>query len=297
LTNCDDAKQRLSTVQKASALLPPQGLTSLIAFGRTMPDGGTEFENVGFDGLRRQLGEFIQHGDFTSAPSDDDLKRFVDFVQRTGSSEDAGLIGWYFYSQEEWKTANSWFIQAAQYERTPKNIEGVILTLRNMEQPEDALKLARRYMKTSPEIAQQYIEVIASSLTADKPEVELKDKEIADFEKVVSDNKSALGAQALGWRYLNADDKEKAQVWFADSVAWKPTEGGVVGLAVMAARAKNYSALATLKAKYSKEYASLDDFKIYKAMKNYKKNKKQKNVAKTNVNVKKKRLFLFQSDT
>jgi len=296
LTNCADPKERLATVQKASLVLPSQGVTSLLAFGKTMPDGSAEFENIGFDGVRRQLGAFIQEGDFASTPSDEELKRFVDFVQRTGSGADAALIGWYFYAQEEWKTANSWFIQAAQYERSPKNIEGVVLTLRNMERPEDALKVARRYMKASPEITDQYVEIIASSMTAEQPEITLKDKEVADFEKVVADRKSALGAQAIGWKYLAADDKAKAQEWFTDSVSWKPTEGGVVGLAVMASRAKNYKVLSALKAKYAKEYASLDDFKIYNTAKSYKWKKKKVVTSQVEKPKKKRRLYLFQSD-
>lgn len=275
LTNCSDPSMRLATVQKAALLLPAQGMTSLIALGRIMPDGTSEFENIGFDGLRRQIGEFVQQGDLSMTPSDEDLKRFVDFIQRTNSAADAGLMGWFFYAQEDWQMANSWFIQAAQYDRSPKNLEGVILTLRNMDRPEDALKLARRYLKASPEIAKQYVEITAESLTSEKPAIALKDKQVDDFEKIVADQKSPLGAQALGWKYLNDGDKAKAKEWFTQSVGWQPTEGGVVGLAVMASRDKDYRVLTALKTQYSKEYASLDDFKTYTAKKIYR-NKKLK---------------------
>jgi hypothetical protein len=123
--------------------------------------------------------------------------------------------------------------------------------------------------------------------------VTLSDKDLADFEKVVTNNKSALGAQALGWKYLAGDDKAKAQDWFADSVSWKPTEGGVVGLAVMASRAKDYKVLSALKNKYLKDYASLDDFKTYNTSKSFKWKKK---TASSESKPKKKRLFLFQSN-
>src|SRR5262249_53136583 len=133
LSNCDDPALRMATVQKASLVLPAKGTTSLIALGKVMPDGSQEFENIGFDGVRRQIGEYIKEGDMAAAPTDEDLKRFVDFIQRTSSVNDAELMGWFFYTQQDWQLANSWFIQATQYQRTPKNIEGVILTLRNME--------------------------------------------------------------------------------------------------------------------------------------------------------------------
>ena len=298
LTTCDDPSMRLATVQKASLQLPPQGTRSLIAYGRVMADGTSEFENIGFDGIRRQIGEVIQQGDVSSAPADEDLKRFVDYVQRSGSASDAGLIGWFFYAQEDWQMANSWFIQAAQYDRSAKNLEGVILSLRNMDRPEDALKVARRYIKTSPEIAKQYVEIVSESLTSEKPAFALKDKQFDDFEKVVTAQKSPLGAQALGWKYLNDGDKDKAKDWFTQSVDWQPTEGGVVGLAVLASRSKDYRVLSALKTQYSKEYASLDDFKIYTAKKIYRSKKIKRvsyNDAKKQTPRKRRNLFEFQA--
>jgi hypothetical protein len=297
LTNCDDPASRLATVQKASLVLPAKGITSLISLGKVMPDGSQEFENIGFDGVRRQIGEYIKDGDMAAAPTDEDLKRFVDFIQRTSSVNDAELMGWFFYTQQDWQLANSWFIQATQYQRTPKNIEGVILTLRNMERGDDALKVARRYLKASPEVAEQYIEIISESLTSKTPTVTLKDKELDDFEKIVVGNKSPLGAQALGWKYLSSGDKDKAKDWFTQSVGWKPTEGGVVGLAVLASRDKDYRVLSALKSEYRKDYASLDDFKIYTARKVYKVKKFKRSAYRDADNFvpKKKRNWQFQA--
>ncbi|MBX9454647.1 MAG: hypothetical protein KL863_00715 [Rhizobium sp.] len=294
LSTCDDPQLRLATVQKASLLLPSKGTSSLIALGRTNADGTMEFENVGFDGLRRQLGDYIQHGNFDSTPSDEDLRRFVDFVQRTGSGPDASLIGWYFYAQEDWKMANSWFIEAAKFERSPKHIEGVILTLRNMEQAGQALKVARRFLKASPEITDQYIEIVSSELTVEGSEMEFKEKELAEFEKTVKVRESALGGQALGWKYLGEGEKTKAEEWFKESVSWKPTEGGVIGLAVLASRAKNYKALNALKAQYGKDYAALSEFKVYTKSNRVKRKKQTAEKAPVK---KKRRLTLFSRES
>ncbi len=264
LSSCDDPTMRLSTVQKASLLIPPVGFTSLLALGRTTQDGHPEFENLGFDGIRRQIGAFIEHGDFSEMPANEEITRFVDFIQRNASVEDANLVGWYFYSQKEWTTANAWFLQATKFKRGPKSIEGLILTLRQMDKTEDALKLARHYIKMSPDVARQYIEIVSSVLTADKPALALGETENALFEETVTSQKSALGAQALGWKYLASNDKAAAKTWFADSVEWQPTEGGVVGLAVLAARAKNGRALSALKVNYGKTFTALQDFKVYR---------------------------------
>ncbi|WP_139790447.1 hypothetical protein [Rhizobium rhizosphaerae] len=264
LTSCDDPAMRLSTVQKAGLLLPPAGTASLIALGRTMPDGSSEFDDISFDGLRREIGSFIQKGDFASMPNEQELSRFVEFIQQTNSGKDATLIGWYFYSQKDWASANGWFIQAAKYQRDPKSIEGVILTLRNMDRPGEALQMARRYMTASPEIAKQYIEIISASITDDKSKLKLEKGDTETFEKVVAEQKSPLGGQALGWKYLADGDKAAASDWFNKSVSWEPTEGGVIGLAVLAARAKNYATLTALKSKYGSEFEGLKDFRVYK---------------------------------
>ncbi len=264
LSNCDDPALRLATVQKAALLMPQAGTTSLLALGRTLADGSNEFEDIGYDGLRRQIGAFIENGDFTKTPDADEIARFVNFIERKSSAADANLIGWYFYAQKEWENAGAWFLQASKYKRDPKSIEGLILSLRQMEKDEDALKLARRYAKTAPEVGRQYIEIVAGALTEKGSKLELAKEDDAMFEELVTDQKSALGAQALGWKYLAANDKATARTWFDESVSWEPTEGGVVGLAVLAARAKNYRSLSALKAEYGDDYASLDAFKIYK---------------------------------
>lgn len=263
LSNCTDQKLRLSTVQKAALLLPEAGTTALLALGKVMPDGSTEFEDVGFDGIRRQLGEFIKDGSFSAAPTGDAIARFVDFVNRKQSSEDANLIGWYFYAQNDWKNANGWFIAAARYGKAASSIDGVVLTLRKMGENDDAMKIARRYMNDAPTVAKQYVELVSEKLADTTAPFEMSKTDRTEFERIVSTQKLALGAQALGWKYLEENDAKTAAKWFGDSVSWEPTEGGVVGLAVIASRAKNNRELQQIKTRYGQEFATLSDFKIY----------------------------------
>jgi hypothetical protein len=44
---------------------------------------------------------------------------------------------------------------------------------------------------------------------------------------------------------------------------WDVTEGGVLGMAVVSARTKDYVKLASLKSEYGKTYGDLDNFKTY----------------------------------
>jgi hypothetical protein len=271
LDNCTDPKLRLSTVQKASSVLPPQGTIGLIALGKTTVDGGREFDDIAFNSTRRQLGEFIENGLFSETPANAEMERFVSFIKRKRSMQDANLVGWYFYSQREWAMAQTWFLQAARFERNPKSIEGVILTLRNLDETNDALAVSKRFAGLSPEIKTQYIEILSSSLTSKDSKHKVDADELAVMEEFVMENKSPLGAQALGWKYLADGERQTAAKWFTTSVEWKPTEGGVVGLAVLASREKNYARLADLKRQYEDEYKQLSEMKVYKK---YKKRKR-----------------------
>ncbi|WP_455273724.1 hypothetical protein [Rhizobium herbae] len=264
LTTCSDPQERLATVQKASELLPDQGLQSLVALGSILPDGSSEFESVGFEPLRRKMGAISsgEEGIDTSAGMTE-LEIFSAYVQRNGSADDAGLFGWYYFSQQDYEAAHAWFMAATQLANNPKNIEGVVLSLRKMDKPNEAMAFAKRYGKNSPLVTKQYIEIIAAALTSKDTGLEVSEQELAIFEKAVFATKSANGAQALGWKKLEEKDTEAAKDLFAASLSWEPTQGGVIGSAVIATRAKNGPALATIKASYGKKYVELNKFTIY----------------------------------
>lgn len=263
LTSCTDPGERLATVQKASLLLPEAGLQSLIALGSILPDGTSEFEAVGFDPLRRKMGKVAAGETFPAPITTTELEIFSDFVQRTGAGDDAGLFGWYYYGQKDYEASHAWFLTAMRLSNHPKNIEGVVLSLRNMGKTEEALAFAKRYGKTSPEVTKEYIEIISASLTSENAEKSISDEELATFEKAVFAIKSATGAQALGWKKLKEKDSKGAKELFKTSLAWGPTEGAVIGSAVIATRAKDRATLASLKATYGNQYDGLEKLSIY----------------------------------
>jgi hypothetical protein len=262
LTQCDGDKERLATIQKASLLLPDAGITSLMAFAHTTPDGTSEFANIGFDNLRKRLGAISSGDQLAQAPTDEELQSFASYVQSSQSSSDAGLFGWYYYNRQEWQAANAWFMAGTRYGDDLKNVEGVILTLRNLGKTADAFTLASRYATKSDDIRKEYIEIVASALTDDASTLKLADKDLDTFKSYTLDAKSALGAQALGWKLLADKGTKDAQAMFAQSVSWEPTEGGVIGMAVVAARAKNAAALTSLKTEYAEQFPALKDFSL-----------------------------------
>lgn len=264
VTTCEDPNERLSTVQKASILLPEAGTRSLVALGNILPDGTGEFDEVSFDLVRRKMGLIAQGNGPATALTMDELQRFSDFVQRSFSADDAELFGWFYYGQQSWEASYHWFVSATRMTTSPKSVEGVILTLRNLQHRDEALQLARQYASQTPELKKIYIELVAAGLTDRENPLSPDEEELKTLETYVFEQKSALGAQALGWHRLDNKETKEAARLFQQSVEWEATEGGVVGLAVLASRAKNWGRVAAIKKEYGEKFVALEDVKVYR---------------------------------
>lgn len=267
VTNCQDASQRMATVQKASALLPPQGTDALIALGRTSADGSSEFATLRFDALRAEMGR-VASGVSSELPSPEELARFADFVGRERSGGDAQLFGWYFYGQKKWSEAADWFRAAGQIDTNPKNVEGTILALRQGGKLDAAGDLAYDNRDRAPEIEKIYIELVSEQLSSEEATARPGADAVRRFSDVVEDSRSALGAQSLGWYWIGQEKVETAKAWFEKSVNWEETSQGVIGLAVAAVRLKDAEALKGIKSRYGDRYPELAEFQSAKAVAN-----------------------------
>lgn len=262
LTTCDNPEERFATVQKASLVLPSNGLQALVQLGKTLPNGLSEFEDISHDIMRRQLGEITQNGrDLFNQLDQTQLQKYANFAVKSGNPNDLGLLGWYYYSQEEYEAAKAWFLTGARIKRDPKLIEGLILSLRGMDDHNSAFDIAKTQRKTSDEINDQYIQIVSSSLTDEDIELKLSEKSLIQFEDIVMEAESALGAQSIGWHLLDDGELEDARDWFTQSIKWDVNEEAVIGLAVRAARARHHRTLRSIIRKYGDEYASLRKFK------------------------------------
>jgi len=263
LLNCNDPNERLSTMQKASLVLPPQGIEALVMLGRPMPDGTSEFLSVGFDNLRTRLAANVNDRFEAEPVLPDEMERFTAYVRTARNPADISLVAWYYYAQKEWDAAEAWFAVGTKSARDPKFIEGQILAMRAGGNSETALEFATEVRDRSPELTQQYIELVAEILSDPETSLDFPKRDLKDFEELVIKAKSALGAQAVGWRYIEDESVKRAGTWFERSMDWDVTEGGVIGSAVVASRLKQNGALKAIKAKYGDDYAELDDFKVY----------------------------------
>ncbi|TWF59020.1 hypothetical protein [Neorhizobium alkalisoli] len=264
LSNCSNRDERLATVQKASLLLPEAGFSSLVAMGRPLANGSPEFESVSLDPLRNRMGSIAQGTPTTGAINADQLQRLADYTQKTQSAPDASLFGWYYYSQKSWEASYQWFSFANQVSSDAKSLEGMILNMRNLDHEVEAMALAKKNLELTPEITKIYIELMADQMTDEKPPV-FKSEDLKQFETLVLEHESALGTQALGWYMLSQKNTADASRLFDKSVSFEPTEGGVVGQAVIASRAKRWSAVSAIKSKYGARFEGLSDVTVYQA--------------------------------
>jgi hypothetical protein len=263
LSNCSDPHERLATFQKASLLLPAKGLDALLPLANA--EEQASFSSIRFDQLRARMGA-VASGEEQSDIDDSELQQFAGYIQSSQSAADATLFGWYLYRLEYYDDAAAWFRAATQISKDPKPLEGYILSLRNLDQKDKALELAYKNVGKAPEIAKIYIEMVAEQLTdRDRDDATVfKADDLKRYQDVVDDAKSPLGAQAIGWYYVDSKDLSGAETWFDKSVQWQPTEGGVVGQAVIAARLKRTGELQTIKATYQAEFPALKDFKVWR---------------------------------
>ncbi|HEY5796770.1 MAG TPA: hypothetical protein VIU82_17310 [Bosea sp. (in: a-proteobacteria)] len=257
LTNCDNSRERLATVQKASAILPAPTVQELIALGKRR-GASAEFDAVGIDLIRWKVGQ-ASSGEATEIPDARELK-LIETSARRGTADDAALLGWYNFGRKDYAAAKEWFGLAVKTASKPKYVEGYILALRNAGDLDQAEELAYRHRESDVLIRKAYIEIVASDITGPTAKLLTSDRQ-ARLEEIITRDKSALGAQALGWNLYNAQNFAQARAWFERSVAWAPSEEAVVGLIVAARKLNDKAvALATVNA-YKQQYpavASLD---------------------------------------
>lgn len=255
LSNCDDARERLATVQKASVTLPAEYLDRLIAAGKRRKDGGAEFESVKIDLIRRDIGT-LASGQPARTPTDQEIRLIETSARTKRNAGDAALLGWYAYQAKDYAKARDWFKIGYDASKDIKLLEGQILALRNMGQIEQAQTLAYDSRQVGPLIRKAYIEIVATELTRpDGPP--LGAAEMQRAEEVIVAERSPIGAQALGWHLFNRKDYRPARAWFEKSTAWGETPESVLGAALSLERLGEKKAYASYLAQYKDKYEAI----------------------------------------
>ncbi|MBZ9937477.1 cellulose synthase, partial [Mesorhizobium sp. BR1-1-16] len=242
LTNCQDPKERLATVQKAMAYLGDAELGDLLALERTGANGQGEFAAVRGDIARRRVGAAAKDAAKT-APAEDIA--LLEQLARAGTkADDAVLLGSYLFTHNDADGAVTWFQLAKTRADTPEIARGLAYALNALDRPAEAEAAAYRWRDAGAENKEVYL-VVATALLAIDPPAKIEPEVMARMAKAISEAKYPQGAQNLGWYAYNTGQTVAAARWFSAALTWKPdTEPAAFGLALAAQKLGNKVAFA-----------------------------------------------------
>jgi len=226
LENCASEKERLATMDKASAVLPVEMVATLFRYARQQAGGGDEFAQIRLNLIRRSVGAANENPSLTVPP--EDLAVLDQAAQSGTSPDDAILLGFYAYRHDDPATAIRWFDLALQRGGSAKAAEGYVLAMRAVGRDAEAEPIAYEWRNAGLDNLVTYITLATALLTSETAQV---DQAVVDrFAPVVTQERSPLGAQALGWYALNTGQAPTAVAWFQTSLAWEPSEVAAFGL-------------------------------------------------------------------
>lgn len=230
LTNCNDANERLATVQMALPLLPRSDLDQLLALERTGQNGVGEFQPVRVDIARQAVADGGENSDETVAPSD--LRLVEEAARDADTAGDPMLLGWYYVQRQAYDDARRWFSMAQEREPTAEASRGLALSLIGLRQFAEAEAAMRPYSSESTQSRSVYL-AAAANLLAIEPPVSLPAEVLTRIVQEVATGRDAATAEQLGWYSYALNQFPTAGQWFTTSLEWRPDgELAAFGLAL-----------------------------------------------------------------
>ena len=226
--------ERLTTVQKALALLSMVDVEPLIAMGRPQSDGRSEFAALLTDIVRARMEAFL-HGQRQDPVEPAEVGAYEDAVLQRGTGGDIGLLGWYRLKLGDNAAARSAFERAVERGAGPTASHGLALALRGLGLRREAEEIA--YAWRDPQVLNLvlYLDLVGAELR-DPSSPTIAPDRLARYARTVMEVGSGDGAQTLGWYAWRSCQTEVAFEWFGRAMAWHPSEGAAQGYAIAALR-------------------------------------------------------------
>ncbi|WP_454702020.1 cellulose synthase [Agrobacterium burrii] len=221
LNNCTMPSDRLATVQKASALLPAEMMSELLAKEKPSADGQLEFEPVKND-LARQFVAKAGEKEGISVPSAY-LMRLERLAETDKLASDALLLGWYNIRQKNMAEAEKWFRKAREEEDSASASQGLALALIDRNEPREAEDVMYKWRTSSDDALATYLAATANLLALEPPVVLPPDV----LQRIAAETvarKDAATAQQFGWYSLAFRQTPLALQWFSTALGWKPDD-------------------------------------------------------------------------
>jgi len=145
------------------------------------------------------------------------LNRFAAQVTAAKSAYGAQSLGWYRFQRKDYAQAVGWFKSALDWAgdaKDPKLAEGYAMALRASGRVDDAETIAYDWRERADGLRNLYVEIFAEALTKNNPPPAFAPERLARYAAIVSADKSATGAQALGWYSYNIKQLRPARASF-----------------------------------------------------------------------------------
>ncbi len=158
------------------------------------------------------------------------LARFGQIVMADKISAGAAALGWRRLQEGNCGYSLGWFRKAIAWSKQGKGDDklysGYAQALRALGMFNQAEDAAFTWADRSAEARELYVNIVIEELTRQWPRAPMTETRIARFASVVEKDRSAKGAQALGWRrYIQAGCGYGGR-WFEQSAAWSPDKLG-----------------------------------------------------------------------
>jgi tetratricopeptide (TPR) repeat protein len=230
LTNCTQENERLATVQKAAALLPPSMTEELLAQEKTKADGTLEFEPVKNDLARQFVANGGTDAKLTVAPTY--VSRLERLAETDGLASDDLLLGWYYIMRENVTDAEKWFRKAHDKENSASASQGLALALLARDKPQEAEEIMYEWRDASDDAHKTYLAATANLLALEPP-VPLDAEVLKRIGEETVKAKDPATAQEFGWYARAFQQPQLAIQWFTTALGWKvDDEPSAYGLAL-----------------------------------------------------------------
>lgn len=230
LTNCDNPKERLATMQNASTVLPRTMVDELMALERTDSAGVGEFEPVRDTVARNAVARGGK--DKSETVTQADLSRLERLARDGGQAADAQLLGWYYTQRENHQQAETWFRMALDKEPTADAAEGLALALIARKAYAEAETSLYPWRDASDNSRRVYLAAVANLLGLE-PRPTLSPDVLARIVDEVATARDIEAGQQLGWYARAWEQHETAAQWFSTVLRWSPDhEPSAYGLAL-----------------------------------------------------------------
>jgi hypothetical protein len=152
------------------------------------------------------------------------LARFEQAIVADSSTAGAAALAWRQYRLAAYDDAADWFQKAIAWTKAaapPRSlVEGLVLALQGAKKFDAAEAAAAKWRSASPELNLVFVRSELQRMRANGKAGAIAAKDLAEFERTMSEAKSADGALSLAWVAYDAHDYAHALIWFQKAEQW-----------------------------------------------------------------------------